>query len=591
MRRQAELSQQYADEHGLTLDVALHLRDLGLSAFDRSNLERGALGAFVEAITRGHIAPGSFLLIESLDRLSRAQVLDAFELFTAIIKRGITIVTLTDNMVYSQESLSANVGNLIVSITIMARAHEESALKSRRLKAAWENKRANIGEKKLTARCPYWMRLRDDKKEFEFIPERVEIVRSILHASRSGMGTGVIAKRLNEQGTPTFSKKDNGWHSSYIEKITTSPALYGSLQLHLWQNGKIVPHGEPLANYYPALISRDEFLLLQEARKGRRLGSGSRARKGTNVPNLLSGIVKCGYCGSTMILLGRSPRKLASGIVRVEKHLVCDGARRGRGCYAVQWEYKAFEHSFLMFCRGLELERLVREAEPTHVGQQEQFSITEQLEITQTLIIETQRRLERLADALSDEEDQSATPSRTVMHLIRNLEHKLDELEEQKEVLEQSLAVAQASAQLRSTQLDSIREMIDRLEQLEGDERFVARSALASHIHALIAQINVYPAGRIFSPAEVANVRSGLLAENFDPARIESYIQEHCPTEPKRQGRGIRGRYGPLAEMGRFFVIKAKLDRMRIVFPDYADPTRLIVDTDHPSTTSNPGLV
>jgi hypothetical protein len=84
LRRQTELSERYASTHGLTLDNSVHLHDLGLSAFDRSNIERGALGGFLEAVKRGQVAPGSFLLVESLDRLSRDKVLAALEIFISI---------------------------------------------------------------------------------------------------------------------------------------------------------------------------------------------------------------------------------------------------------------------------------------------------------------------------------------------------------------------------------------------------------------------------------------------------------------------------------------------------------------------------
>ncbi|HTH76980.1 MAG TPA: recombinase family protein, partial [Trinickia sp.] len=50
LRRQKELSERYAREHDLTLDTSLHLHDLGVSAFDGSNVTRGALGGFLKAV-------------------------------------------------------------------------------------------------------------------------------------------------------------------------------------------------------------------------------------------------------------------------------------------------------------------------------------------------------------------------------------------------------------------------------------------------------------------------------------------------------------------------------------------------------------
>jgi DNA invertase Pin-like site-specific DNA recombinase len=67
LRRQTELSVNYANVHGLILDTKLNLRDLGISAFDKSNLTKGALGYFLKLVEDGLIPRGSYLLVESLD--------------------------------------------------------------------------------------------------------------------------------------------------------------------------------------------------------------------------------------------------------------------------------------------------------------------------------------------------------------------------------------------------------------------------------------------------------------------------------------------------------------------------------------------
>jgi DNA invertase Pin-like site-specific DNA recombinase len=73
------------------------LQDIGVSAFDGSNVLSGQLGLFLKAVNEGRIAKGSFLLVESLDRLSREDALSALGTFTSLLKAGITIVTLSDN--------------------------------------------------------------------------------------------------------------------------------------------------------------------------------------------------------------------------------------------------------------------------------------------------------------------------------------------------------------------------------------------------------------------------------------------------------------------------------------------------------------
>lgn len=576
LRRQSELSEQYAEEHGLTLDSSLHLQDLGLSAFDRSNIERGALGAFLEAINKGRIAPGSYLLVESLDRLSRDKVLAALELFISILRQGITIVTLADRMVYNTELVGNNFGNLIISITIMARAHEESAMKSRRILAAWEGKRARIGEKKLTAQCPRWLRLNDDKTEFEFVPERAALVIEILAWHKAGMGQALIAKRLNERNEKPFSNHGNGWHSSYIQKIINSPALYGEFQPHLWNKGAFAPQGDPIADYYPALISREEFNLLKYLRSERSF-PGARARKGTDVPNLLSGIAKCGYCGSTMILAGGAAQRVRSeegGLITrpAKKVLVCDGARRGLGCYAVQWEYKEFETSFLSFCKTIELSSLLVDSETLELEQKRELTVGERLKSVIVAIDSCDQRLEKLLAALETGEVSTA-----VVQRIRKVEEERDSLVDSRFGLEAELNALAITGRHLAYQAESVQHAIQRLDSLSGDERFTTRSMLAEHIRHLIQVVYVHPAGRLVGPEFLERKRINLLEAGFDESRVDMFLSTTYRTEPLRTGRGVRGRYVSRKDVGRFFVIKAKKGGLRVIYPDFNNPAEVRV--------------
>jgi len=176
LRRQTEASNQYAIEHGLTLDETLNIRDLGVSAFKGNNFETGALGQFLVAIDDGRVAKDSYLLVESLDRLSRLPVTEALAIFQAIIGRGITIVTLIDSAIYSKERLRNDWTPLLIALVTMSRAHEESAVKSRRIKAAWEAKKVRVKSNKevMSGRCPWWLKLSDDKSKYEIVEEKAD---------------------------------------------------------------------------------------------------------------------------------------------------------------------------------------------------------------------------------------------------------------------------------------------------------------------------------------------------------------------------------------------------------------------------------
>ncbi len=575
LRRQIELSERYAAEHDLILDTSFHLQDLGLSAFDRSNIDRGALGAFLEAVKQGRIPVGSYLLVESLDRLSRDRVLSALEIFISILRHGITIVTLVDKMVYNTESVGSNFASLIISITIMARAHEESAVKSSRILSAWRGKRSKISEKKLTAQCPRWLSLNEERTAFNFIPNRSDLVLEILAWAKAGMGQALIAKRLNERSEPTFGH-GKGWHASYIQKIMTSPALYGEFQPHLWNKGKKIAAGEPVSNYYPPLISREEYSILQHLRSKRAMPD-ARARKGKDIPNLLSGIVKCGYCGSTMVMAGGTASRVRAddggSVTRLSKRvLVCDGARRGLGCYAVQWGYNEFEISFLSFCTSLDLANLLGESNAATAGKKLEFDLTQSLEVKKTMVLEGESRLDRLLTAL-----EVAPDSKAIIERVKKVEAEIQETKEECLSIEAELAKIAYDSDDYASHESSISTLVQEIESLTGDERFLTRSMLSEHIRKIIIMVKLYPAGRLVDQAHLDHVRAELISLGWEQSRIDDYIKCTMRTEPMRTGRGVRGRYAARKDIGRFFVIQARNGGIRVVYPEYDDPWKVAV--------------
>lgn len=193
-RRQLEASRAYAEDEGLELAHGGELEDIGVSAFKGANIKEGALGRFVAAAEAGAIQKGSYLLVENLDRLSRQKVKDSLTLFLRIVGAGITIVTLYDKRVYREDEL--DVQDLVMSILSMARAHDESRMKSERVGSAWQNKRdkASAG-RPMTKRAPAWLTLREDRERYEIISGRAAVVRSMYEDAASGIGMYSIARR------------------------------------------------------------------------------------------------------------------------------------------------------------------------------------------------------------------------------------------------------------------------------------------------------------------------------------------------------------------------------------------------------------
>ena len=127
--RQIRMAREVAAKYDL--ELVNDYQDLGVSAFKGANSKTGALSRFLDAIGRS-VPVGSWLFIENLDRLSRADIVSAQELFLSIIRRGITIVTGMDNKIYSLDTVTANPMDLMFSILLFIRGNEESQTKRNR---------------------------------------------------------------------------------------------------------------------------------------------------------------------------------------------------------------------------------------------------------------------------------------------------------------------------------------------------------------------------------------------------------------------------------------------------------------------------
>ncbi|MCZ7926199.1 recombinase family protein [Agrobacterium pusense] len=298
LRRQQELSREYAEEHNLELDESI--RDLGVSAYSGDNVREGALGKFLELVESKKISPKSYLLIENFDRLSRENVMDAFSLLSRILSTGITVVTLTDKQVYTKESLSKDFGQILISLATMFRAHEESKTKSERIRKAFKKIRddAMKGNGRYNINLPSWV---DYAKGKYRLNEKADTVRLIFELVAEGATQMAVCRELTRRGIPTFKGAKKGWHQSAISHLLSSrvvigeyvPMQFDSITKTYKQIGDVLP------DYFPAAISKELFVQVNEARRKRPVADGT---KGKKFSNLFNGLLVCKCCNGPMTM-------------------------------------------------------------------------------------------------------------------------------------------------------------------------------------------------------------------------------------------------------------------------------------------------
>lgn len=467
--RQTELSKAYALKHDLHLVDDFRLEDIGVSAFKGDNVSSGALSRFLEAVETGRIPTGSYLLVESLDRLSRERITAAMQLFLRITENGVNIVTLSDGQVY--RAGQTDFPQLVYSMAIMSRANEESRTKSMRISAAWKNKRDNAGKKKLTSMAPKWLRLSDDQLRFELIEDRVEVVRRIYRLAMDGNGVYAITNILNREGVATFGRS-TGWNESYVEKILKTRAVLGEYQPHSFVEGKRKPTGEPIHDYYPSIVDETLFLVVQAARRKRATNGGG--RKGESLKNLFTHVATCAYCGAPMRMVDKGSGPKGG------RYLKCSAGVRGLECTRKSWRYDDFESSFLFVAREVDLAAVLNAAS----AKAQVDGANRRLQATDEKLRSFTLQRERLVELMGDP---------TVS--IEYLRAKLGECQSQIDLLARERASLRAEleglAAPASADPDDLRAMIAELKGLTGGDALLQRTRLASRLKEVVVKLEV----------------------------------------------------------------------------------------------------
>lgn len=505
LSRQIERAEAFALANDLVLDHTLSFRDLGVSAWDRSNIEKGALGLFLRAIAENKVPRGATLIIESFDRLSRAEPIDAFGVFQQIIGAGLNLVTLTEPPKrFNRQTLRENPFQLFEALLDMHRANSESDRKSDLISKSWENRRARAIESKavMTSRTPHWIKADGPPraKKFSLIAERVKVVKRVIEMAKSGIGNHTIIKTLNGEGIPPWSrsKKEDAkrealgraqvWEPSYIQKMLSQTALYGAVK---------IKGGEIVEGYYPPLMTHDEYLHLQSARRTR-AKRGTTTREASINKNLFSGMTYCGYCQSQMILSSYTKADKT-----VQRYLACHGARTGKtDCRMYSWMIKKLEGEVLAFLPEIDFSRVL--GQPSKLDAERQM-----VAVLEHQVHDLKTKIERVYVAI----EEGATG---MVPRVKAYEQELVSTERTLKHKETELAALDMHRDAPSAE-DYVALRVAMLKAKKDPVKLRAlREQLIMLIHQTVDRITLYPKGRAFDgkPSMDITFKSGAVTEH-----------------------------------------------------------------------------
>ncbi|EPL7611253.1 recombinase family protein [Enterobacter hormaechei] len=342
LERQQDTALRIASRYDLELDTtAFH--DLGMSALKGKNAHEGKLSEFIKQI--GIKVPvGSWLVVENLDRISRDDAWSALDIFKSILSKGIVIVTGMDEKVYKYADVKNNPTDLIISLLMFTRAHDESLTKKNRVESQARSLiRHNLTRKSGTpaksiesvGQNVWWV----DTKSGYVTPHPMyfSAAQKIIELKQSGETLLGIQRYLNkhypapkkriykDQTGQALTPKTEQW-GKHLIRTFLNPTVHGQKVFTLDkrdESGAIMcdpdtdaPLKETLTipDYYPALMSEIDYLTLSKLDRHRAITrSSSKYPEGNPEPEipLLSGIgiLFCGKCGSFMFKSGSSKNK------------------------------------------------------------------------------------------------------------------------------------------------------------------------------------------------------------------------------------------------------------------------------------------
>lgn len=264
--RQEEACRSYALSRGWDVDDVVE--DVDLSAYDTAVIRPG----FEDVCVRAEAGLVDVVLVWKLDRLVR-QPYD-FERFWAAAQHGQVAVSSVTEPIDTTSELGVAIARMLVVFAGM-----ESATKSVRLRAK-QRERALAGKPHTTTRVYGY-----EKGWQTTVPAEAAVIVECARRVLDGEQLQAIARDLNRR--EIRSLRGRAWSTTTLRTLLLSNRLAGER----WFEGKPVATGDWPAILDPETAARLRLLLAD--RRRRRTGTGDH-------PHLLSGVLRCGRCGSLL---------------------------------------------------------------------------------------------------------------------------------------------------------------------------------------------------------------------------------------------------------------------------------------------------
>lgn len=465
-QRQQEAIERAAEHYGWQLSDRT-FKDFGVSAWKGRNRLEGALSEFINLAREGLIESNSVLIVESIDRLSREAVETSVSLMLQLTELGIKVYSLSDDRLYERGSPNAML-NLMSWIMVAQRANEESEMKSQRIRDARDRAKAGARQGQLmNRRLPAWLEWGEERKSMEVVSEIADVVRRVFQMYVDGMSTKPIAIRLNEEGVKYWGRSDN-WTYITVRNLLKQEAVTGKFQPLKRMNGKDVPDGDPILDYYPRIISQELWATATNLKNSKATSRGRHTEE-SEMKNLFKGVLKCS-CGSGLAL--------NSSVQKGKRYyaLRCSQLRSGT-CKEKNWHYGAFEKIVLLGLEKMDWSSLLDKSERFN-ELEDMKARAEVLRLEQT---DLNQKVSNLTNAIASRPDSNA-----LLDALDKVEVSLRSVDKTLIELDTDIARVETEQQAKDDRLNEIQDVFEEVANAP-DARYKVNQIINKNIDSIKA--------------------------------------------------------------------------------------------------------
>jgi hypothetical protein len=343
-----------------------------------------------------------------------------------LLEAGVRVVQLKPvEQVYDEKS---DAMHLMMMVVELSRGNSESVMKSERCGEKWQEKKRDAAVSKLPMShiVPAWLEVVDRPLKakrncgrFVVRKDAAATVRRIYRLAREGMSVKAITRTLASDGTPTISGrhgkgKGRAWNNAYVLSILSNPAVYGFFQpgKGSHRHGKpIVPDGPPIPDYFPPVISEDEYHATRLVVEGRRTARGRPSKS----VNIFKGLLMDAATRTSLHFMSRQGRPA----------VYCPAAFRQGGCRFTSFSAQVLEDAILS--------RLV-EIDPAEVVGGGENKVDEADALAGRLAA-LDAKIEKIKKRLAGDEDEDA-----ILDVLKSLTRERREVDEKFKGLQREAA-------------------------------------------------------------------------------------------------------------------------------------------------------